>query len=299
MILSKYVIYFLIFSFLGWIFECVYCTIVEGHFQNRGFLYGPVCPIYGFGAVGSMVIYDAAGADVMSDLTWWEIFLVCMVGSAVLEYITSYVLEKKFHAVWWDYTNMPLNLNGRICLPASLLFGALGVALVRGLFPWLASIQMYQNDLLYEFLALFIAFSVGMDTSLTVSSLTDLVRRLDGYQEEFNARAEAGYEFLHNRPEIVRTAAAAKRDEWTARMAEHYNRYTNRQKYHFRSIQEFRGDYKRAAEYMKEIGHQMRLGQWMKPGDKSGADLTEDSSAGANGADPIEKVENNEGGKHQ
>ncbi|MBR2779289.1 MAG: putative ABC transporter permease [Firmicutes bacterium] len=264
MILVKYVIYFLIFSFIGWIYECVYCSINEGRFQNRGFLYGPVCPIYGFGAVSAMILYDLAGSDYMAELPWWEIFLVCMAGSAVLEYITSYVLEMRFHAVWWDYSHMPLNLHGRICLPASLLFGVMGLALVKGLFPWLDSIRLYQNDLLYTFAALLIAFVIGMDTSLTISALTDLVGRLDGYQAEFNAKAEAGYEFLQNRPEAIKAAVQEKRSELSARMAERYIHDSNRQKYHFRSIRGFRGDYAHAAEYMKEIRHQMHTGQFLK-----------------------------------
>ncbi len=259
MVLAKYVIYFLIFSFFGWVYECLYCSAKEGHFDNRGFLYGPVCPIYGFGAVCAMVLYDLAGANLMAAVPWWGILLICMAGSAVIEYATSYYLEKRFHAVWWDYSKMPLNLHGRICLPASVLFGLLGLALVRLLFPWLETISWYHNEMLYEFIALLIAFFFGMDTSLTVSALTDLVKRLDGYQEDFNARAEAGYEFLHNSPEVLKNAARAKREELSSRMAERYVQYSRRQKYHFRSIRGFRGEYKGAAEFMQELGREIHL----------------------------------------
>ena len=79
--ISRYFVYFVIFSFFGWIYESIYCTIKSKRWENRGFLYGPLCPIYGAGGVGITAI--------------------------VLEYGTSWTLEKLFHAYWWDYSEMP------------------------------------------------------------------------------------------------------------------------------------------------------------------------------------------------
>ena len=131
-------IWFVIYSIFGWIYESTYCTINERRWENRGFLYGPVCPIYGIGIIFIILMWHVAEARGI-DLAWWQIFLCSFIGSIILEYSTHWALEKLFHAYWWDYSNMPLNVNGRICLPASLLFGMGGLAVVRLLYvPTLA-----------------------------------------------------------------------------------------------------------------------------------------------------------------
>ena len=86
---SKYFVYFVIYSVMGWIYESIFCTIKNGKWQNRGFLYGPVCPIYGVGATAMMFIMDQAETHGLSDIAWWQIFLIAFLGSVVLEYATS------------------------------------------------------------------------------------------------------------------------------------------------------------------------------------------------------------------
>ena len=133
--ISKYFIEFIVYSFCGWIWECCYCTVRTHKWQNRGFLYGPIVPIYGTGAVAAMLIFGGLGRTYPfldgAALPVWKLFLICAAASAVLEYLTSYTLERIFHARWWDYSDMPLNVNGRICLPATTLFGVAGVLIVR------------------------------------------------------------------------------------------------------------------------------------------------------------------------
>ena len=112
--LSRYFVYFIIFSCMGWIYESIYCTIRAKKWENRGFLYGPLCPIYGAGGVAITAIADFISVHTDATFTWWQIFLVAFFGSIVLEYGTSWALEKLFHAYWWDYSSMPLNINGRV-----------------------------------------------------------------------------------------------------------------------------------------------------------------------------------------
>ena len=106
---------FFIYAFFGWCIEVVFCGLNEGHFINRGFLNGPVCPIYGVGGV-IVVLCLTPIKD--------NIFLL-FVGSAlltsILELITGFALDKIFHARWWDYTDMPFNIGGYICLKFSIL----------------------------------------------------------------------------------------------------------------------------------------------------------------------------------
>ncbi|MDO4173625.1 MAG: putative ABC transporter permease, partial [Eubacteriales bacterium] len=133
--ISRYVMIFLIYSCMGWIFETIYCTIVTHRWANRGFLYGPVCPIYGCGAVAITILVQRMEQPDMGGIAWWQIYLLSVVGSAVLEFVTSLVLEKLFHASWWDYSHLPFNIQGRVCLRNSLLFGVAGLVIVYLILP--------------------------------------------------------------------------------------------------------------------------------------------------------------------
>jgi len=92
--MNTYVVVFMLCGFLGWIWETVYCTIMEKKWANRGFLYGPICPIYGAGCVVALAAYHLMQAEAMPVLAKWQIFLAGFVLSMMLEYPTSLVLEK-------------------------------------------------------------------------------------------------------------------------------------------------------------------------------------------------------------
>lgn len=196
MILSQYFVEFIFYSFLGWVWESLYCTIREKAWQDRGFLFGPICPIYGASVVAVMILSRFVPQIASGAMPAWGIFLICMAGSAVAEYATSWVLEKRFHMRWWDYSDMPLNLNGRICLPASIGFGAAGIVVVRWLIPLVQSMHGTVHPMLYEGLALILAAGFGADFALTEASLSHLIRDMKAFRDEFNARAEAAYETL-------------------------------------------------------------------------------------------------------
>ena len=131
------VLYFILYSFLGWCCETVYCTILQRKFVNRGFLYGPICPIYGCGAL--LVLFLLR--DVQSSII--PLFLSGMVVTTVLEYLTAVLMETIFHTSWWDYSKNRFNFQGRICLGASLGWGVFTVALFYVLHPfveWIVSL---------------------------------------------------------------------------------------------------------------------------------------------------------------
>lgn len=222
MIISQLFDCFIIFSFVGWIYECTYCTCRGGHWQNRGFLYGPVCPIYGSGVVLALVVFHLL-PPMTTDGTYptWEIFMVCAFGSAILEFVTSWVLEKCFHALWWDYSAVPFNIQGRICLPATCGFGIAGVFVVRFLIPFLESLPRDQHVLLNELIGIAFAFVLGMDLALTVASLTRILERMESYETEFNDRMESGVQTIQQGPTAVYSAAkdAARSATETAAIA--------------------------------------------------------------------------------
>ena len=128
---ENYVLMFFVCAVLGWVME-VTCKLIELHrFINRGFLIGPYCPIYGWGAVlVSLSLSRYASSPVI-------VFIMAMVVCGTLEYLTSYFMEKLFHARWWDYSNRRFNLNGRVCANTLIPFGLLGLLMIYLVKPFL------------------------------------------------------------------------------------------------------------------------------------------------------------------
>lgn len=120
---------FLAYSFLGWTCETIYCSIGQGKFVNRGFLNGPLCPVYGFGAMAVLVFLRPIQNNIPL------LFLCGMLVTSVIEYITGYLLEKLFATKWWDYSTYRFNIHGRVCLRNSLMFGVLSVVAARVVDP--------------------------------------------------------------------------------------------------------------------------------------------------------------------
>lgn len=122
--------YFVFYSFIGWACETVFCSIAQKHFVNRGFLTGPFCPIYGFGAVFVLLLFSRYADDLLA------LFLLSIVVTSALEYAASFLLEKMFKLSLWDYSGRKWNVNGRVCLRNSLMFGVLSVLMVRVIHPF-------------------------------------------------------------------------------------------------------------------------------------------------------------------
>ena len=122
--------YFLIYSLLGWCVEVAYAAVNVGKFIDRGFLYGPWCPIYGFGAVGVIWLLSPVRDQLLL------LFAGSVLLTTTIEFIGGFALEKLFHMRWWDYTAQPFNIGGYICPKFSLLWGMACVIVVDGLHPW-------------------------------------------------------------------------------------------------------------------------------------------------------------------
>ena len=126
--------WFFIYSFLGWLWETCYVSAKRGELINRGFVIGPVCTIYGFGALGVYLILN----PVSDNLAY--LFFGGIVVATLLEYVTAVLMESIFHTSWWDYSDKKFNFQGRICLGASLGWGFFTVLLFRVLHPLVESI---------------------------------------------------------------------------------------------------------------------------------------------------------------
>lgn len=146
---------FFIYSVAGWVTEVFLKFLEYKRFINRGFLIGPYCPIYGAGAVLITV-----GGKLLSpvDRTWAMSFLIAFVLCGLLEYMTSYILEKYFHARWWDYTERPMNLHGRVWIGNLILFGIGGVFILNVFNPRLLALAHRLDPRLFA--AILIAVSI-------------------------------------------------------------------------------------------------------------------------------------------
>ena len=139
----KYFLYFIIYSFIGWCLE-VTCKLFQyKRFINRGFLIGPLCTIYGYGVLAIVFLIGKDTSDMLA------VFLKAIFVCSLLEYFTSYFMEKMFNAKWWDYSTKKFNLNGRICLDTMIPFGILGCLVVYIIHPFVISlVNLIPNTLL-------------------------------------------------------------------------------------------------------------------------------------------------------
>lgn len=128
---EKMILYFFIYAFIGWCLETIYAFMVFGNFVKRGFLFGPICPIYGFGAI--LLIINLRKIKNNN----WIKFLVSMIIFTIFELIASWILEIFFNQRWWDYSDAFLNFQGRICLIFSLIWGVIGVLFANVLHPYI------------------------------------------------------------------------------------------------------------------------------------------------------------------
>ena len=186
--------YFIVYAFLGWVCEDIYCGIGKRKFINRGFLYGPYCPIYGFGAL--LVIYPL----LMVSKHPIVVFIFGMVLTSILEYITSFVMEKLFATRWWDYSTYPFNINGRICLQNSLLFGLMALVVVYGLHPIVSRfVERIPLGFLVIFLIMFTIFFVIdiVNTVIVLLRRKKVFLKLNEDIDELRAQFESDRDILN------------------------------------------------------------------------------------------------------
>ena len=172
MIYARVILLFFIYAFLGWCTEVAFAACKNGRFVNRGFLNGPVCPIYGFGMVGVAVLLEPLKDNLLL------LYLGSAVITTVIEYITGLLLERIFHAKWWDYSNMPLNIGGYVCLLFSLIWGAMCVAIVKFVHPVIAGmVEHLPNWMTIALDGVFVA-AIAVDLAATLATIRKLASRL-------------------------------------------------------------------------------------------------------------------------
>lgn len=162
-------LYFSIYSFLGWICEVFYCSVPVKKFINRGFLKGPVCPVYGFGAL--FVLYIMNWTNVNSAIL---IFILGGVIASIIEFIADILLEYVFHTRLWNYSNRKFNIKGRVCLFNSTLFATLSVMLIKLIHPIVKNIINRLNMITIVIIAILCIVILLMDIIISVEGIINL-----------------------------------------------------------------------------------------------------------------------------
>ncbi len=171
------ILYFFVYGFLGWCTEVAFAACKERKFVNRGFLNGPICPIYGIG-VGIVVQFLTPYKE---NLVLLYIASVVMV--TALEWVTGFILEKIFHNKWWDYSKMPLNLNGYVCLLFSLIWGAACVLIVDFIHPLIHKVLSWIPFPVGMTLIVVLGIVMFADLYVTASTILKMNKHLEKMKE--------------------------------------------------------------------------------------------------------------------
>lgn len=164
----QWLLFFFIYCFLGWVWESCYVSIKKREWINRGFLHGPMLPIYGSGAI--IVLICTIGVRDQIVLT----FLFGMIGATILEYVTGACMERLFRVRYWDYSHMPLNLKGYICLPVSLGWGVFSVLLMRVIHVPIENLVLQIPERIAEVVSVVCSSAFAVDFTLSFSEAMDL-----------------------------------------------------------------------------------------------------------------------------
>lgn len=195
MTLSQYFICFIIYSFLGWVYESLFYTFQFKKPVNTGFLRGCICPIYGIVCVMNIAFWGNVKSGVL-------IFFASMITVSVMEYIVSYVLEHLFKKRWWDYSDWPLNINGRISLISSVGFGAMSLLQLRLLQPTIMKVVLHIPPGTVKLISILFIIAVVFDLYLTIRDMDKDDDKLWFVDEESDAFRNANEKLEEKRREI-------------------------------------------------------------------------------------------------
>lgn len=160
--------YIMIYSFLGWVLESTYKTIYQKKFVNSGFLIGPICPIYGFGAAIMYLFLDQFKSNI------FMLFVAGVIILSIWEYLVGFLLEKLFKTKYWDYSGKKFNLHGRICLMNSIIWGVLGVIFTVLLHPIIEQVVGQFETSMLVYLEIILTIALIVDSVISVTKITNI-----------------------------------------------------------------------------------------------------------------------------
>lgn len=176
-----WLLWFFLYSFVGWAWETALFTVQERRFVNRGFLNGPFCPIYGFGALLLLLLLENKVSNIFA------LFFIALILTTSLEYLTAVLLENLFRAKWWDYSMFPLNYKGRISVISSAVFGIFAVLQIRFFHPFVRSLTGQIPEHLKSIILFIFIIFLFIDLALTTRHVLIMNGRLSEIQGALNA----------------------------------------------------------------------------------------------------------------
>ncbi len=169
--------YFVIYSFLGWVLESIVRTICEKKIINTGFLIGPFCPIYGFGAIIMLLFLDRFKNNI------FLLFFISVIALTLWEYIVGVLLEKFFSTKYWDYSNHKFNYKGRICLTNSIAWGVLGVLFINYIHPFIIQTLSYVEFMYVAIIASVIVLILLIDAIISIIKVKNIKSTLEKIED--------------------------------------------------------------------------------------------------------------------
>ena len=248
MLVCQYFVWFMLYSVIGWVYESIYCSIQQRQLVNRGFLNGPLCPIYGAGAILVLFLFRSLQNPAL-------IFIAGALATGVLEYVTSWLMEKLFPARWWDYEDWRFNLHGRVCLAGVAAFGAMSVILIKGIHPLVAVLTSRMAPGAVGATAGVLLLLLLVDTAITTMRLLKLNEKLKQVHQHVIARI--GESRLHAetmKKSVEEGIASLKTNGIASQMRELVQRLTKRDRRMLRSFPRFQSTrYGDVVDKLKEV----------------------------------------------
>lgn len=237
--LTQWVLIFFIYSFIGWVWECCFVSVRKRRWVNRGFMYGPMLPIYGFGALAVLISTIRVRDSIPL------IFLFGMVGATLLEYVTGAVMERLFNVKYWDYSNQKFNLNGYICLTSSLGWGLFSVLLVKFVHVPIEGAVLKIPTIIAEGIAFVLTVAAAVDVTQSFNDAMDLKRIL--------AQLEESKKQIRKIQEKLKVASEEFVEDYRQRAGEFVEDYRRRVEEH---VEDYRGRAEEMAEDYKKLAEE-------------------------------------------
>ena len=165
-------LYFFVYGFLGWCTEVGFAAFKTHHFVNRGFLNGPICPIYGVGVTAVITVLTPYKSDII------VLYILSVVLVTVLEGVTGWAMDKIFHNKWWDYSDMPLNIGGYVCLLFSIVWGFACLFIIYFIQPLVHDLLAFLPTIVGIILIIILGITLIADLYVTASTIFKFNRRL-------------------------------------------------------------------------------------------------------------------------
>ncbi len=263
--LSLAFLYFVVYSFLGWCMETVFCSVVERRLVSRGFLFGPICPIYGVGVL-MMICWFKPFMD--RPVIFYLVATVCM---SAWEYLVGWFLEVTTHIKYWDYSWSRFNLQGRICLPISLAWGVLSYLVLFFIHPGVEGALAQIKGVLLYFLDGVLLGLLSADAGATIFQLvktSQLMKNLRQAGDELRLKAHLGkaefFDLLENIGDRLEDLMPEQLDEAGRAAKERYDELMARTEIFTRR---FRETYQGMRSSLPDAGtfeSVKRRGEWIK-----------------------------------